>query len=421
MKKIFLALAACSALLAVSCKKNETPSIDKDFAYNIPTEAIVGNSIVVEDLSINVDSRTWTFEDALPATSQSATVSVTFKNAGDKKVTLTVNYADGTKDEVTKTVSVKDFFSADIHAEGLTFNKCAPKGKQITFSLDPLENKSGYALTYSWTFPGATPATSADASPKVVWNDQINSVKVTCEVTREDGAKLNLDYELTAGNYPCLRVDDYDVYGFEKGEGCNTAWYDWVKFPSDAAAGMHPEIFTVIDGGANGTAKALRIDISAIVDGQNICEIAHRNSWPTNAILEAGKKYELTFYLKSEGAYGACYWLNVFSYCPDWLNDPLRGAAAATDWKDVYGTDYEVTSQTKLFDSAITKIIPDETQAEGYRIEGALTAEWTKYTFEFTPEGEAGTFYKNCYLCMGLSGISAVVYLDEVQINEIEE
>ncbi len=420
MKKIFLALATCGVLFAVSCKKEENTPIDKDFSYNIPTEAIVGNSITVEDLSINVESRTWTFEDAIPATSQSATVSVTFKNAGDKKVTLTVNYADGTKDEVTKTVAVKDFFSASIHAEGLTANRCAPKGKEITFSLDPLENKSGYALTYNWTFPGGTPATSTEASPKVVWNDQINSVKITCEVTREDGAKLNLDYEIVAGNNPCLRVDNYDVYGFEKGEECNKGWYTWVSL-NGGAAGEHPEILSVVDGGANSTAKAMKIDISAITNGQDICELAHRNSWPTNAFLEAGKKYELTFYLKAEGAYGACYWLNVFSWCPKWLNDPLRDASAADDWKELFGTDYVETDQQNLYSNAITQIIPDESQAEGYRIEGALSADWTKYTFEFSPAGDAGTVYKNCYLCMGFSGKGAVVYLDEVQINEIEE
>ncbi len=426
MKKIFLALAACGVLFAVSCEKEEkTTPIDKDFSYSIPTEAIVGNSIIVEDLSINVDSRTWTFEDALPETSTSNKVSVTFKSQGDKKVTLTVNYADGTKDEVTKTVSVKDFFSASIHAEGLTTSGCAPKGKEITFSLNPLENKSGYALTYNWAFPGATPATSTEASPKVVWNDQINNVKVTCKVTREDGAKLNLDYDLIAGNNPCLRVDNYDVYGFEKGEGCNKGWYTWVKFPSDAGAGGHDEILSVVDGGANGTAKAMKIDISAINNGEDICELAHRNSWPTNAFLEVGKEYELSFYLKSEGTFGACWWFNIFSFCPDYLNDPLRGATAKDDWREVFGTNYLETTMTNLYSSAITVLVEDETQELGYRIDGALSTEWTKYTFNFTiaeSEGTpAGTVYKNCYLCMGLSGIGATVYLDEVQINEIEK
>lgn len=420
MKKILLAAAACGVIFAVSCKKEKT-TIDKDFKYSIPTEAIVGNSVNVEDLSINVKSRTWTFEDATPETSTESKVSVVFRKEGDKKVTLTVNYADGTKDEITKTVSVKDYFSAEIHAEGLTAHNCAAKGTEITFSLDPLDNKSGFDLTYAWTFPGATPASSTVASPKVVWNSQINDVNVTCTVTRSDGAKLELSYSLIAGNYPLLKVDEFDVYGFEKGKDCNKGWYNWVKFPEDAGAGEHPDVMTVVDGGANGTAKAMKIDISAITDGQTICELAHRNSWPTNAWLEVGKKYELSFWLKGEGAYAACYWLNVFSFCPDYLNDPIRGASAKDDWKEVFGSDFEITSQEKLFDSSITKIVPDESEAAGYRIEGALSTEWTKYTFEFTPTGKDGQVYKNCYLCMGISGIGAKIYIDEVQINLIEK
>ncbi len=420
MKKVLLAAATCGVIFAVSCKK-EDKTIDKDFSYIIPTEAIVGNSIVVEDLSINVKSRTWTFEDALPETSTESKVSVTFTKDGDKKVTLTVNYADGTKDEVTKTVTVKDYFSAQIHAEGLTPNHCAAKGTEITFSLDPLENKSGMDLTYAWTFPGATPATSTESKPKVVWNSQINDLEVTCTVTRSDGAKLELSYPLTAGNYPLLKVDNYDVYGFEKGEGCTKGWYDWIQFPGEAAAGEHPNNFTIVDGGANGTAKAMKIDISPITNGTDICEIAHRNSWPTNAWLEVGKKYEFTFWLKSEGAYGACYWVHLYSYCPDWLNDPLRGAAAKEDWKEVFGSDFVEGGQIRLYENAITSVIHDDTQEAGYRIEGALSTEWTKYTFEFTPSGTEGDVYRNCYLCLGISGMGAKIYIDEVQINLIEE
>ncbi len=420
MKKVLLAAATCGVIFAVSCKK-EDKTIDKDFSYSIPTEAIVGNSIVVEDLSINVKSRTWTFEDALPETSTESKVSVTFTKDGDKKVTLTVNYADGTKDEVTKTVTVKDYFSAQIHAEGLTPNHCAAKGTEITFSLDPLENKSGMDLTYAWTFPGATPATSTESKPKVVWNSQINDLEVTCTVTRSDGAKLELSYPLTAGNYPLLKVDNYDVYGFEKGEGCTKGWYDWIQFPGEAAAGEHPNNFTIVDGGANGTAKAMKIDISPITNGTDICEIAHRNSWPTNAWLEVGKKYEFTFWLKSEGAYGACYWVHLYSYCPDWLNDPLRGAAAKEDWKEVFGSDFVEGGQIRLYENAITSVIQDDTQEAGYRIEGALSTEWTKYTFEFTPSGTEGDVYRNCYLCLGISGMGAKIYIDEVQINLIEE
>lgn len=420
MKKILSMAALCSLILTVSCNKEEQKSVDKDFQYVIPAEAIVGETVTFEDQSINVQSREWTFEDGTPATSTKAIEEVVFNKAGEKTVSLTVNYSDGTKDEISKKITIKDAFSATIKAEGLSPKGCAKKGSEITFSLDEFKNAAGGNVSYAWTFPGATPATSTDASPKVVWNEQDNNVKVTCVVTRElDGAKLNLEKTLIAGNYPLLKVDDYDVYGFEKGES-NVAWYTWVKFSSDEKAGLHPEVLAVVDGGANGTAKAMRIDISDIQDGANILELAARNSWPTNAWMEAGKKYELSFWLKAEGAIAACYWLNIFSYCPTWLNDPLRGTDASADWKEVFGVDFVESSQTKLYENVITSVTPKE-DGSGYDVQNALTADWTKYTFEITLEGETGTVYKNCYPAFGFSGIGAKVYIDEVQINLIEE
>lgn len=419
-RTLLLTAAVCCMFAAVSCTEKEK-AIDKDFAYSIPAETIVGETVTVEDLSINVSSRTWTFEDATPATSSEAIVEVVFSKAGSKAVTLTVNYADGTKDEVTKSIEVKDVFSASIAADGLTEHGCAPKGKEITFSLADFKNAAGGDVTYSWSFPGATPSTSSEASPKVVWNDQINSVTVTCEVVRAfDGAKLNLTSSLIAGNYPLFKIlddDKFDVYGFESGE-TNLAWYNWVKFPDDSAAGEHPETMTIVEGGANGTAKALKLDISKITNGSDMYEVAHRNSWPTNATLEAGKTYELSFWLKADGP-AACYWFNVFSWVPDWLNDSLRGLAAATYWEEYIGGNFEVSAQTKLLEGAITTVSVKEDGT--YDFQGLLNSEWTKYTFEFTPTGDAVKVYHNCYLCMGISGAGATVYLDEVQINLIEK
>lgn len=303
---------------------------EKDFKYKVSAEvALKGEAVTFTDYSINVDSRQWTFEDGTPATSSEAVVSVTFNAAGEKKATLTVNYSDGTKDQATMTVKVLDDLSAEIAVAGLTEKGCAKKDTEVTFSL---ENVAGEPTSYSWTFPGGTPATSTEASPKVVWNDQINDVAVTCEITRaNDGAKFTATKHIIAGNYPLLGSDEtFDVYGFERGN-VNDGWYCCVQFPGDADAGLRPQSMTIADGGANVTSKCMKLDISAITDGATIYELASRNTWPYNASLEVGKKYELSFWLKAEGmTYGdgiaaSCYWLNEFSYCPNWLNDPLHG------------------------------------------------------------------------------------------------
>mgnify|MGYP002516569695 FL=1 len=425
MKRILSMLALSSLILMMSCNK-EDKTIEKDFQYKVSSEvALKGETVTFSDYSINVDSRQWTFEDGTPATSSEAVVNVTFNAAGEKKATLTVNYSDGTKDEATMTVKVLDDLSAEVAVAGLTEKGCAKKGKEVTFSL---ENVAGEPTSYSWTFPGGTPATSTEASPKVVWNDQINDVTVTCEITRaKDGAKFTATRHIIAGNYPLLGSDEtYDVYGFERGN-VNEGWYSWAQFPGETEAGLRPASMTIADGGANGTSKCMKLNISAITDGATIYELASRNTWPYNASLEVGKKYELSFWLKAEGmAYGdgiaaSCYWLNVFSYCPNWLNDPLHGWNAIDEWKTVFGQDFVEGSQIKLYENAITSV---EAGEDGqYVFKGLLKGDWTKYSFEFNIDdaGSKGDIFRNCYLAVGLSGVGAKVFIDEVQINLVEE
>ena len=225
-----------------------------------------------------------------------------------------------------------------------------------------------------------------------------------------------------------LIVDlDYnlDVFGFEQGE-TNKVWYNWGNFPTavpNDPAGEHPEIMTIADGGANGTAKCMKIDISQCY-GDCVWEFAHRNNWPNNPWLTSGEKYELSLWfradLPAEGTMAGCMWLNIFTFVPDYLNDPLRALKASDSWSAVFdGDEFVVTSQTKLWEGVITTI---GGTAEAPEFNGLLTTEWQKYTFEFTvEEGNAGDIFKNCYLAFGLTGVGATVYVDEIQLNLIEE
>ena len=396
MKRIFSAAAICSLILAVSCNKEGSASVDKDFQYVIPTEALVGQSVTFEDQSINVQSREWTFEDGTPATSTKAIVEVAFSKAGEKTVSLTVNYSDGTKDEISKKITIKDEFSAKIKADGLSPKGCAKKGSEITFSLDEFKNAAGGNVTYAWSFPGATPATSTDASPKVVWNEQDNNVKVTCEVTRAlDGAKLNLETTLIAGNYPLLVNDEYSAFDFE-GATSNLAWYGWFKESTDAC-------LSIADGGAHGTAHSLKIDatgINALTDPGLAFEVAHRNNWSNNARMVVGQKYEISFWCKAEAATmdavglkhndgelaAIISWVNLFNWIPDWLNDPMRGSAAKTDWSEVFPgeTFKEEGAQSPIWAGGVTTM--EGTSPDDLKFNDLITRDWKKYSFEFTLE-----------------------------------
>lgn len=432
MKRILYAAAICSLSFAVSCQKEENKSIDKDFKYVIPSETILGQSVTFEDQSISVQSREWKFEDGTPATSSDAIVNVVFAKAGEKTVSLTVNYADGTKDEISKKISVKDSFSAKMKVEGLTPKGCAKKGSEVTFSLE-VEAAAGVALSYAWTFPGGTPATSTEASPKVVWNGQDNDVNVTCELTRTiDGAKLELETSLIAGNYPLLVNDDYSAFDFE-GETSNLAWYGWFKSSTD-------DCLSIAEGGANGTAHCLKVDatgINALADVGQAFEMAHRNNWSNNARMTVGQKYELSFWCKAEatameltglknnnGELAAMIsWVNVFDWIPEWLNDPMRGSTAKTDWSDVFpGETFAVEgAQASIWAGGVTTM--EGTTVDDIKFSNLITKDWKKYSFEFTLEngGKTGDLLKNCYIALGVTGVNAVFYFDDFQINLIEE
>lgn len=430
MKRILYAAAICSLSFAVSCQKEENKSIDKDFQYVIPSETILGQSVTFEDQSISVQSREWKFEDGTPATSSDAIVNVVFAKAGEKTVSLTVNYADGTKDEISKKISVKDSFSAKMKVEGLTPKGCAKKGSEVTFSLE-VEAAAGVALSYAWTFPGGTPATSTEASPKVVWNGQDNDVNVTCELTRTiDGAKLNLETSLIAGNYPLLVNDKYSAFDFE-GEISNKAWYGWFNSNKD------DELLSVADGGANNSAHCMKIDATAMDFTKNqILQVGHRNNWSNNARLEAGKKYEFIFWLKADAyklaeadapknvgelaAYLA--WIQVLNNVPGYLNDPMRGSEAKTDWSDVFqGETFEEQAQVIFFSSEVSKYNATGTEDDPTPFfENLITDNWKEYRYEFTmPETIEGN--RNCFCAFGFTGVLATFYLDQVQINLIEE
>ena len=430
MKRIFSIAAVCGLILTVSCNKDDK-AVEKDFQYVIPAEAIIGETVTFEDQSINVKSREWTFEDGTPATSTKAIEEVKFNKAGQKTVALTVYYSDGTNDHIEKKIDIKDAFSAEIKVAGLTPKGCAHKGKEITFSLD---NVVGNPTSYAWTFPGGTPSTSTDASPKVTWNEQDNNVEVTCVMTREaDGAKATLTTKLIAGNYPMLVNDNYSAFDFEYAEA-NKAWYGWFKGNTDAC-------LSVADGGAHGTAHSLKVDatgINALTDQGQAFEMAHKNNWSNNARLTVGQKYEVSFYVKAEADamenYGfknnngeiaaVISWVKVFNWIPDWLNDPMRGLSAKTDWSEVFpGETFkeEGVQDPPVWSTGYTYM--EGTSAEDVVFHNLIGKDWKKVSFDFTltEGGETGQILKNCYIGVGITGLNAVFYFDDFQINLIEE
>lgn len=449
MKRFISMAAVCSLILAVSCSKS-SKEIEKEFTYNAPKEAIAGQAVKFEDLSLGVASREWTFEDAEPATSKAAVVDVTFKDGGEKAVKLVVNFSDGSQEQADFKVKVLGNLSADIKAAGLTPKGCAKSGAEITFSL---ENVVGEPTSYNWTFQGGTPATSTEASPKVTWNSQIDEVKVTCEMTRgADGAKKTVETTIIAGNYPLLKKDTklgYDVFGFE-GKDVRNAYICYAK------DGQQDAKATIVDGGSN-SSKCMKVDASAYnylpiagYESMNgFIDLFHRNNWSNNASMEVGKKYKMSFDIKAsaptmenvellkaipsigqmnKGELGAVMEI-AWIYCctpSDGLYDSLRDLYTKESWKEYYNDNYvsQTSGDKTLHEFRYTKLDSKQPDFSDLHFTNLIKGDWQTLSDEFTltMDGyENGYVFRNCFICVRCSGYGATFYLDNFRIDEIEE
>lgn len=449
MKKIFSMAALCSLILAVSCSKSST-KVETEFTYNVPTEAIAGQPVKFEDLSLGVSSREWTFEDAEPATSKAAVVEVAFKQGGEKAVKLVVNFSDGSQQQADFKVKVLGSLSATIEASGLTPKGCVKSGAEITFSL---KDVVGEPTSYNWTFQGGTPATSTEATPKVTWNSQIDDVKVTCEMTRAaDGAKKTVETSIIAGNYPLLKKDTkfgYDVFGFE-GTDVRNAYICYAKDGDQASKA------TIVDGGSN-SSKCMKVDATSYnylpVPGyesmNGFIDLFHRNNWCNNASMEVGKKYKMSFDIKAsapaletvellkaipsigqmnKGEIGAVMEIAwIYSCTPsEGLQDPLRGLNTAEDWKDYYNENYvsQTSGDKSLHEFRYTELKAEKADYSDLHFKNLITDKWQTLSDEFTLNVagyENGYVFRNCFICVRCSGYGATFYLDNFRIDEIEE
>ena len=169
MKRLISMAAVCSLILAVSCSES-SKVIEKEFTYNAPKEAIAGQAVKFEDLSLGVASREWTFEDAEPATSKAAVVDVTFKNGGEKAVKLVVNFSDGRRgikvlprilQRITKYYNLM-LLSSDIDSIDL-YMSCDPffgrypnSGALKVYAIDPSDLKEHLRDASGMKCDGAT-------------------------------------------------------------------------------------------------------------------------------------------------------------------------------------------------------------------------------------------------------------------------
>lgn len=315
--------------------------------------------------------------------------------------------------------------SAELSVTGLTPKGCAKKGAEITFALN---NLKGGPVTYSWTFPGGSPATSTEESPKVVWNDQINDVEVSVVITSEaDGSTLTLKQNIVAGNYPCMRTypeADYDPWSFE---GAN--WGGWIAFTTaglDQAYDSETPLMWVEEGGANGTAHCLRINTPSMWQTDKYPDgtvmLFPRNNWFLTPKAKKGEKYILEFWTKrdynlddagisnAENGY-AFSAVQVINECN--MYDTACDFISSVHWQYFFPeSEYENQDMSTLYSSWV----------QGLTISAPADG-WVKTSIEFQVGGES-EYYNNVipwFYIEHWRNNGGSVYLDEVQMYLVEE
>lgn len=431
MKKfhlIILAVAALSAT-AISCKKEDNPKEPHKIEYTAPEGLIgVGKEARFTDLSLSVTSRTWTFQDGTPAKSSEPSVSVIFTSAGVKKVTLCDTFKDGeviTKDFTVNIVEPIDGELAVAEAN-LTPLGCIRVGASTKFSIKGLK---GSPDKFEWTFEGGKPATSTEAEPTVIFeNGNRNGANVTCKVSRTaDDASEIIEGCWIVGNYPvnhALPDLGYDPYGFE----CEKAFVVCNIAP-DGSTSREDHFLdwcSIVEGGANGTAHAIKISY-AEANRAKSTQFTYDRNWMCNGRLQAGKTYRISYWWKPVFDGEPTYVSTSYDYSnqlKDSYKNKVLEVNSGDDWAVFYpGETFAPQGKTKFCNSDGT----DGMNNKNGDTE-TFVSDWIFHSHEFVcPENADGDgrdmlnpyMYWNVYT--DASPNIQYVLFDELWIDLVEE
>ena len=138
-----------------------------------------GESITYIDSSLNVSSRTWTFEGGdIPTSNQTEQV-VNYDSAGQYSTTLEVTFSDGEKQDRMFLVNIEPKVAAAFDANLRTI--VVGSNVEFTNLSTGLENPANVtaindetmeraAPVYQWEFEGGAPATSTQKDPVVTYS-----------------------------------------------------------------------------------------------------------------------------------------------------------------------------------------------------------------------------------------------------------
>lgn len=424
MKQLFFHLVPVLAfgLVLAACDNDSdewTQPYEFAWSYGAESQFSVGKPATFTDLSLGVETREWSFEDATPATSTDPEPSVVFNSKGIKTVTLTIHFLNGQVQSESFDIEVFYPLSARIKALELTPKGCIRLDTPVSFGLTEVE---GNPTSYQWTFEGGTPSSSTDPAPVVTWTSaNKNGARISCRLTRaDDGMTTTVEQTFIVGNYPMLHPipeKDYDPWRFEL-----SSIGKWTLWNTTTSADDLTTNTSIVSGGADGSKQALKVTLKPGV----IYQLFTRDNWVCNAQLVAGQKYEVSFWQKTDAAEGSLIVLTgIYNNLPSWSWNEYLQVLASDHWS-IYFPDIPFWEQVEEMFGIWSNIEYPLTETITLPASPELmpSAEWKQVRFEFTATSAKYESLLNTYPQFALlSAGSADVnwYLDDIQINLIEE
>ena len=187
----------CLAFLFLlsSCDEYDVREGIREVAFKVTADTkliTAGESITYKDSSLNVSSRTWTFEGGDIINSDQVEQVVNYTTPGEFSTTLAVTFADGATQDRRFLVNIEPTVASDFDANLRT----VVVGSSVEFTnlstgLDNQANVSAIndgtvqrdAPVYQWEFEGGAPATSTQKDPIVIYNST-GTFKVKLTSTR---------------------------------------------------------------------------------------------------------------------------------------------------------------------------------------------------------------------------------------------
>jgi PKD repeat protein len=213
----------------IGCERSDTVNVTiVDIPHgNILSPNVCGNqaaSFTFNNTGLAISSYDWNFGDLTTITdiSTNSAPSYLYPGSGNYNVTVIVGTGDGCLDTMYSTINISPLPSGTISGTPIC------QGQDATFTFT--QTSSDTIVSYAWTFPGATPATSAVVSPTI--NFPIGGTpNVSLIVTNSGGCSDTIIFPFTVNNPPSPNYGIYPVcisrYTFDPYTNSGSVTLDW--------------------------------------------------------------------------------------------------------------------------------------------------------------------------------------------------